>query len=146
MPPNPADPFPTVKLNVPYLKELLEKLRDPAQQRLIVIFHANSPEEGQWVLANAMSRLERSHHSAVCDESMRPTEIIEQALRTKSAIALVGEVRRVDDAHAMRTAAQMGLHIAGYIATSDPAQYQDAITGLGPWTHSNLVSMANRSK
>src|ERR1700722_17364837 len=141
MPNSPSDPFPTVKLNVPYLKEMLEKLRDPAQERLIILFHAASPEEGEWVLANVASRLERSHHSPFADEPLRPTEVIERALYTKVSIALIGDVRRTEDAHAMRTAAQMGLHIAGYIGVKERAQYDDMVKGLGPWTHSNLLSL-----
>src|SRR5271169_5555791 len=103
--PNPIDPFPTIKLNVPYLQEMLERLRDPNPERLIIIFHAESAEEGQWILANAASRLARGKISVFAEESRRPTEVIEQALREKVAVALVGEIRRVEDAHAMRAAA-----------------------------------------
>jgi len=146
MPNNPPDPFPTVKLNVPYLKTILDLVRDPKQERLIIIFHAESPEEGTWVLANATSRLERSHTTVFADEMQRPTEIIEQALREKVSTALVGEIRRTEDTHAMRTAAGMGLKIVAYIATKDPAQYRDMVSGLGPWTNYNIRSLTRDQK
>lgn len=127
------DPFPTAKLNVPYLKDVLEHLRDPAPQRLLIILHVKTPEEGDWILANTQARLARTHIAAIVPEMMRIQQVIEKALHTKTPVALVGKIRSADDAHAMRVAAGMGLKLVGYIAVETRAEFDDSVVGLGPW-------------
>ena len=127
------DPFPTTKLNVPYLKETLEHLRDPAAERLVIILHAQSPEEGEWILANVHARLARTKISAVLPEMLTVQKVLEKALYDKAPVALVGEIRRVDDAHAMRVAAGMGLKIVAFVATKERHDFDDVVAELGPW-------------
>ena len=140
--PGPVDPYPTVKLSVPYLKELLERLRDPKQERVIMIVHCESREEGEWVLANTAARLARSKIATYGPEMQRPTEIIEQALREKAAVALIGEIRRVDDAHAMRTASALGLRIVGYVTVKTRNEFDDLVAELGPWRSHNVSALS----
>jgi hypothetical protein len=142
--PNPVDPFPTVKLNVPYLKELLEVLRDPKRERVVAIIHVTSREEGEWVLANTAARLARSNIKAFGPETSRPMDAIEQALREGAKIALIGEIRRVEDATAMRAAAGPGLamRLVGYIAVQTRKEFDDVVAELGPWRSITPVSLS----
>jgi hypothetical protein len=130
-----VDPFPTVKLNVPYLKEVLELLRDPARERMIAIIHAKSREEGEWVLANTAARLQRNNIKVFGPEDVRPMNAIEQALREGAKIALIGEIKRVEDASAMRAAAGPGLsmRLVAYIAVETRKEFEDVVAELGPW-------------
>ncbi len=139
----PADPFPTAKLTVPYLTELVPVLRDPKQQRLIVIFHAESREEGEWVMQNAASRLTRNKEMLVCGpEPNRIPEILEQAMRMKAQVAFAGEIREVKDAHALRSAAVLGLRVVAFLAVKQRAQFDAAVAELGPWDKFNLLSLS----
>ena len=53
------DPFPTIRLSVPHLRELLERLRSDTIRHGVTIVHAKRPEEGEWILSNARARLMR---------------------------------------------------------------------------------------
>jgi|SRR5579863_7465251 len=138
MPNPPVDPFPTVTLKVPYLKETLDLLRDPALERVVVILHTHSAEESEWVLANVAARLARSRIPTFGPEQYRPVEMIEQALREKKRIALVGDIRRVEDGHAMKTAAGMGLRLVATVPVIAKSDFENVVAELGPWRNVNL--------
>ena len=127
------DPFPTDKLNVPYLKDILERLRDEAAKRVLIVLYVTSHEEGDWILANTQSRLAKTNIAAVAAETMKPQQVIEKATHTKMPVALVGRVRSVDDAHAMRVAVTTGLKLVGYVVAKDRNEFNNEIVGLGPW-------------
>lgn len=143
--PGPIDPFPTTKLTVPFLSDILVKLRDEKAARAIVVFQAESAEQGEWVLQNVAGRLSRGKITIFGPESHRPVEIIEQALRMKAMVALVGEMRRPEDAHAMRASSGMGLQSVGYVVAKERAQYAQAVAALGPWRGYNILSLVGKS-
>jgi hypothetical protein len=142
--PGPIDPFPTIKLTVPFLSDILAKVRDEKAERTIVVFQAESAEQGDWVLQNVASRLGRSKIIVFGPEPHRPVEIIEQALRMKAVVALVGDLRRAEDTHAMRTASGMGLKSVGYIVAKERAQYAEAVAAFGPWRSYNILSLVGK--
>jgi len=143
--PGPIDPFPTIKLTVPFLSDILAKLRDEKSARAMVIFQAESAEQGEWVLQNVAGRLSRGKITVFGPESHRPVEIIEQALRMKATIALVGQMRQPEDAHAMRAASGMGLKSVAYIVAKERAQYAEAVAAFGPWRSYNILSLVGKS-
>ena len=140
MAPN-SDPFPTTKLTVPYLTEILDKLRAEKAQRLIVICHSKSPEEGEWVLATTAARMQRGGIKVVGPEATKPAALVELALRERAPVALVANIHTAEDAHAIRVASGMGLKIAGCVNAPDVAQFNDALRALGPWTGYNMVPL-----
>jgi hypothetical protein len=127
------DPFPTVKMSVPNLKELLARMRDTSLRNAITIVHADSPEQGEWILANAAARLTRSGARLFGPEAMPPAAIVEQALRIGAKTVLVGEVRRAEDAQALRAAAALGINVAGTISKPQRRQAVQLLDLLGPW-------------
>lgn len=68
---NASDPFPTIRLSVPHLRELLERLRSDTIRHGTTIVHAKRPEEGEWTLSNARARLMRGTLKIVGHEAAR---------------------------------------------------------------------------
>ena len=135
------DPFPTTKLTVPYLADVLERVRDPKARRLIVLCHAKSVEEGEWILATTAARLSRGGMKVVGPELTPAASLMELALRERAEAALVANIHSPEDAMAIRTACAMGLKIAGIICAPDAAQFHDLLRVLGPWTGYNLQAL-----
>jgi hypothetical protein len=135
------DPFPTTKLTVPYLSEVLERLRDPKAQRVIVICHAKSPEEGEWILATTAARMQRNGVKVVGPESTAPVSLMELALREKAEVALVTGIHTPQDAHALRAASGMGLKIAGVLCAPTVDEFKAFLNSLGPWAGYNLMPL-----
>lgn len=135
------DPFPTTKLTVPYLAEVLELLRDPNAKRLIVICHAKSPEEGEWILATTAARMSRNGVRVVGPESTAVVSLMELALREKADVALVSGIHTAQDAQALRAASGMGLKIAGVVCAPSVDEFKAMIKALGPWTGYNLAPL-----
>ncbi len=143
--PKDIDPFPTAKLTVPYLTELLEKLRAPKTDKLVIIFQAQSAEEGEWILANTASRLSRSGLRVHEAEPSTLMNNLELALAKKVAIALIGELRRVEDGKAIRAAASFGLsRIVGFFAMPDRTEFDNSVKAIGPWENVDLVSLTRQ--
>lgn len=138
------DPFPTTKLTVPYLAEVLELVRDPKAQHLIVMCHAKSVEEGEWILATTAARLQRGGIKVVGPESTPPPLLVELALREKAEVALVTHIRKQEDAHAMRAACSLGLKIAGVLCTPTVEEFNETMRGLGPWTGFHLAALTRK--
>lgn len=139
------DPFPTAKLTVPYLSELLEKLREPKTDKLIIIFQAQNAAEGEWILANVASRLSRGSMRVHEAEPSTLMNNLEMALSKKVAVALVGELRRVDDGKALRAAAGLGLsRIVAFFAMSDRVEFDNSVKAIGPWDAVDLVSLTRQ--
>lgn len=95
---NTSDPFPTIRLSVPHLRELLERLRSDTIRHGVTIVHAKRPEEGEWILSNARARLMRGTLKIVGPEAVRAADLVEQAARIGAQVVLTGEMRREDDA------------------------------------------------
>lgn len=135
------DPFPTTKLTVPYLADVLERLRDPKAKRLIVLCHSKSIEEGEWILATTAARLSRGGMKVVGPELTKATALMELALRERADAALVANIQSPEDAMAVRVACSAGLKIAGVISAPDAARFHDIVRALGPWTGYNLQAL-----
>jgi hypothetical protein len=139
------DPFPTAKLSVPFLAELLDRLREPKTDKLIIIFQAQNAEEGEWILANVASRLARSGLSVHEAEPSTLMSNLELSLSKKVAVALVGEMRRVDDGKAVRTAASLGLsRIVAFFAMPDRTEFDNSVKAIGPWDMVDLVTLTRQ--
>jgi hypothetical protein len=138
------DPYPTVKMAVPNLKELLARLRDGKLRNAITIVHAENPEQAEWIFATAAARLTRSGVRVFGPESLPPAGIVEQALRIGAKTVLAGEMRRADDAQALRAAAALGINIAATISKPERHQAQELLDLLGPWTNYDLLLLSRQ--
>lgn len=139
-----ADPFPTIKMTVPFLKELLARLRDDTLRHAITIVHAERSEEGEWILANTSARLNRSNIRVLGPEPIPPPALVEQALRMGAKVALVGEVRRAEDAQAMRAAAALGIRVAGVVTKTERREVEDLLRIVGPWGNYNVTLLSRQ--
>jgi hypothetical protein len=128
------DPFPTTKLSVPNLSELVARLRDPARKNCVTVIHAKRDGEGEWVLANAAARLARSKIKVFGPEPGTASEVVEHALRIDAKIVLTGELRRSDDGLAFRKAASLGIKPVGTITVIRLVEAQMLLESMGPWT------------
>ncbi len=141
--PSKNDPFPTMKLSVPYLPEMLEKLRDPKGNRLIIIFQAQSTDEGDWILANVAARLTKSGLTYYQAEPLKVIDNLEMAMRKQAAVTLLGEIRRAEDGKAMRTAAELGMRaIVAYFAMPARQDFDNSCKAIGPWTGYDFVPLS----
>jgi hypothetical protein len=78
----------------------------------VTIVHAKRPEEGEWILSNARARLMRGTLKIVGPEAARAADLVERAARIGAQVVLTGEMRREDDARALRAAAVLGMRPA----------------------------------
>ena len=128
------DPFPTTRLSVPNLAELVGRLRDASIERCITIVHAKHQGEGEWVLANAAARLVRGGLRVFGPEPGTPADVVEHALRIDAKIVFTGELRRNDDAAAFRKAASYGVRPVGTLTVIRLIEAQMLLETMGPWT------------
>lgn len=135
----PKDPFPTVKMTVPHLADMLARLRDGDAKNSITIVRADSSDEGEWILGNAASRLMRSNIKHFGPEPMQVEAIIEHALRIGAKVALVGELRRFDDAKAVRAGASLGIRIAAFVNKPQHQDGREFLSSLGPWRNYDMA-------
>lgn len=134
MPEVPFDPFPTTKLSIPNLAELVARLRDPALRQCVTLVHAKRQGEGDWILGNAAARLMRSKIKVFGPEPGTAADIIEHALRIDAKVVLTGELRRDDDAAAFRKAASFGVRPVGVITCIRLGEARMLLEAMGPWT------------
>jgi hypothetical protein len=137
----PDDPFPTSRIAVPHLGELLKRVRG-ATAHSITIVHARREGEGDWILGTAAARLRRSSLKIAGPEPMLPKDMVEYALRTNSKVVLAGEIRREDDARALRHAAALGLAAVGVITTDKLSEAKTRLAFLGPWTNYDVALLS----
>jgi stage III sporulation protein SpoIIIAA len=130
----PYDPFSTTSMSVPHLTELLARLRDETARRSITIIHASKAEEGEWIFSNAASRLSRSGIRIFGPEPMKAKDLVEQAAHIGAKVIYVGELRREEDARAIRAAATFGIRTVATITASQLEETQRLVEILGPWT------------
>jgi hypothetical protein len=137
------DPFPTMKLSVPHLRELLERLRSETIRHGITIVHAKRPAEGEWILSNARARLLRGSIKIVGPEPVKASDLVEQAARIGAKVVLAGEIRREEDARALRAAAALGMKPVGIITAEKLSEAQMRLAVLGPWTNYDLAMLSD---
>jgi hypothetical protein len=140
---NASDPFPTIRLSVPHLRELLERLRSDTIRHGVTIVHAKRPEEGEWILSNARARLMRGTLKIVGPEAVRAADLVEQAARIGAQVVLTGEMRREDDARALRAAAVLGMRPVGVITAPKLSEAQMMLAVLGPWTDYDVALLSD---
>lgn len=133
MPQPPFDPFSTVKMRVPHLPELLARLRDASIARNVTIIHAAKPDEGEWIFTNAASRLTRNGVRVFGPEPMTAKDLVEQAALIGAKVAYIGELRREEDARALRAAASFGIAVVATITCAEKDEAQRLVEILGPW-------------
>lgn len=132
------DPFSTTSMSVPHLSELLARLRDEETRRSITVLHASRADEGEWIFSNAASRLTRSGIRVFGPEPMKAKDLVEQAALIGAKVIYVGELRREEDARAVRAAASFGIRTVATITAASIEEAQRLLEILGPWTAYNL--------
>ncbi len=134
----PFDPFPTIKMSVPHLTELLARLRDDGAHRSVTILHATRPDKGEWIFSNAASRLSRAGTRIFGPEPMMATDLVAQAAHIGAKVIYVGEMRREEDARAIRAAAAFGIRTVATVTAAkiEAAQRLVELLGPGPGTTS----------
>ncbi len=135
----PFDPYPTIRMSVPHLAELLARLRDDDARRSVTIIHATKPEEGEWIFSNAASRLSRSGVRVFGPEPMKAKDLVEQAAHIGAKVIYVGEMRREEDARAIRAAASFGIRTVATVTAEHIEETQRLVEILGPWTGYDLA-------
>jgi hypothetical protein len=137
------DPFPTTKLSVPNLTELVTRLRDPDIRRCITIVHAKREGEGDWVLANGAARLKRTGNVKVFGpEAGTPADVVEHAIRIDAKVVFTGELKRGEDGVAFRKAASFGIRPVGIITVIRLIEAQMLLESLGPWREFNVALLS----
>lgn len=126
-------------MSVPHLSELLARLRDEETRRSITILHTRNSEEGEWIFSNAASRLTRSGVRVFGPEPMKAKDLVEQAAHIGAKVIYVGEMRREEDARAIRAAATFGIRTVAAITASTKEEAQRLVDILGPWTGYDLA-------
>jgi hypothetical protein len=143
---NRDDIFATTNIKVPNLVSLLDRLRDEQLRRSITLLHVHGPEEGEWICNTAAARLNREQNvKMVGPEPGRIIDLVEQALRLKVAYVFAGEMRREDDARALRAAATLGVRPIAYIVRETRSECNNLMTMLGPWSSFDVALLSEYS-
>jgi len=141
------DPFPTTKLSVPNLAELVSRLRDPDIRRCVTIVHAKRDGEGDWVMANAAARLTRAGKMKVFGpEAGTPSDVIDHAIRIGAAVVFAGELKRSEDGLALRKAASFGIRPVGSITVIRLVEAQMLLESMGPWRDYDVALLSVDTK
>ncbi|HUN30160.1 MAG TPA: hypothetical protein VMV65_10180, partial [Alphaproteobacteria bacterium] len=127
------DLFPTTKINVPNLVPLMDRLRNEELKRSITILHVRTSEEGEWICSTAAARLTRERVPLLAPQDGKVIDLVEQAIRSKVPIVFVGEIRREEDARALRAAATLGVRTVAFLVRDSRKEADDTIKILGPW-------------
>lgn len=132
-----ADPnrelFPTTSINVPNLVQLMDRLRDENSKRSITFVHVASAEEGEWICSTAAARLARYGDKMVGPESGKMIDLVETAIRAQVPYIFAGELRREEDARALRAAATLGIKTVAFVVRPSRKEADDLLTMLGSW-------------
>jgi hypothetical protein len=137
------DLFPTTSIQVPNLIPLLERLRDENRRRVVTLLHVKSAEEGEWICATAAARLARGNVKILGPEALKPLDMIERAIRSNTKIVFAGEIRREEDARAMRAAATLGVRPVGYIVREKRSEADNLMTLLGTWNSFDIALLGS---
>jgi 2-succinyl-5-enolpyruvyl-6-hydroxy-3-cyclohexene-1-carboxylate synthase len=136
------DLFPTSRINVPNLVPLMERLRDEALKRSVTLLHVASFEEGEWICSTASARLSREHVPHLAPQDGKVIDLVEQAIRSKIPIVFVGEIRREEDARALRAAATLGVRTVGFLVRESRHGAEDTIAMLGSWSSFDVALLS----
>jgi hypothetical protein len=137
------DIFATGNINVPNLVALVNRLRNERVRRAITILHVHSPEEGDWICNTAAAKLKREQNAKMIGpDPGRVIDLVEQAIRLKVPFLFAGELRRDEDARALRAAATLGVHTASYIVRETRSEANNLITMLGSWASFDVALLS----
>lgn len=134
--------FPTTSINVPNLVPLMDRLRDEKRKRSITIVHVVSAEEGEWICSTAAARLKRYGDRMVGPEAGKVIDLVETAIRVKVPYLFAGELRREEDARALRAAATLGIKPVAFISRPSRKEANDMLTMLGSWSSFDLALLS----
>ncbi|HTZ55096.1 MAG TPA: hypothetical protein VMB20_08515 [Candidatus Acidoferrum sp.] len=141
-----ADPnrelFPTTSINVPNLVPLMDRLRDENRRRSITLIHVASSEEGEWICSTAAARLARYGEKMIGPEPGRVIDLVETAIRVKVPYLFAGELRREEDARALRAAATLGIKPVAFIVRASRKEADDTVTMLGSWSSFDIALLS----
>jgi stage III sporulation protein SpoIIIAA len=136
------DLFPTSRINVPNLVPLMERLRDESLRRSVTLLHARTSEEGEWICSTASARLARENVQRLAPQDGKVIDVIEQAIRSKMPIVFVGEIRREEDARALRAAATLGIRTVGFLVRETRREAEDTLAMLGGWNSFDVALLS----
>ncbi|HTX58599.1 MAG TPA: hypothetical protein VMH02_02900 [Verrucomicrobiae bacterium] len=140
------DPHPTTSLAVPNLARLVWRLRDDTIAHSITIVHADREGEGDWALSIAAARIARKGVKVIGPEPYTVFDTVKYGIQLNARVIFAGELRRNEDARALRGAALLGVRVVGTITAGQFAEAQMMLRALGPWSDCDveLVSIALR--
>ena len=69
--------------------------------------------------------------------------MVEHAARIGAQVVLTGEMRREDDARALRAAAALGMRPVGVITAAKLSEAQMMLAVLGPWTNYDVALLSD---
>ncbi len=138
----PKDPFTTNAMQVPNLVALMKRLRDDTIRNSITVLHTIAEGEGEWILATAAARLARAHVRTAGPEPVRPADLVEHAVRSNAKVVLIGEIRRDDDARALRAAASLNIRTVAVITAPTRLKADHVLTMLGPWNNFDVALLS----
>lgn len=133
MPSEIPDPFPTQRLSVPNLAELLMRLRNQEIRNCITVVHAKKEGEGEWICANAAARLQRGKIKLFGPSPGTLPDVVEHGLRTDAKIIFAGEMRRDSDGASFRKAAAHNVRPVGVITCIRLGEARMLLETMGPW-------------
>jgi hypothetical protein len=133
------DPFPTTKLSIPNIATLVWRLRDDTIDHSITIVHAAREGEGELALAIAAARIARNGVKVLGPEPSTVFALVEHGLHIGAKVIFGGELRRLDDARALRAAAALGTKAVGIITTAHFGEAQMMLKALGPWGNCDVA-------
>jgi hypothetical protein len=143
---NSRELFPTTSINVPNLVQLMERLRDENAKRAITFVHVVSSEEGEWICSTAAARLKRYGDKMIGPEPGKIIDLVETAIRSKVPYLFAGEMRREEDARALRAAATLGIKPVAFIVRPSRTEADNTITMLGSWSSFDVALLSEYEK
>ncbi|HTU68902.1 MAG TPA: hypothetical protein VMF11_01160 [Candidatus Baltobacteraceae bacterium] len=132
----------TTRINIPNFVPLMDRLRAENLKRAITLLHVRSAEEGEWICSTASARLMRDKVNVLGPTDGKMIDVVEQAVRVKAAIVFGGELRRAEDARALRAAATFGIRPVAFVARETRRDANDLLTMLGPWGSFDVVLLS----
>jgi type IV secretory pathway ATPase VirB11/archaellum biosynthesis ATPase len=120
----------------------MERLRNESLRRAITVLHVRTSEEGEWICSTAAARIARERVQVLAPHDGKVIDLVEQAIRSKVAIVFVGEIRRDEDARAMRAAATLGIRTVAFIVRDRRVDAENLLTILGAWSSFDLALLS----
>lgn len=121
------------------MARLVWRLRDDSIANSVTIVHAAQDGEGELALAIAAARISRNGVKVIGPEPSTVFDLVEYGLHIGAKVIFAGELRRLDDARALRGAAALGTKAVGIITAAAYGDAQMVLKALGPWTNFDVA-------